>query len=102
MLDEAAEPFTRHKAAQVLGKLGNEQTAMALVNALDPARKRQPLYLIGQVIDTLLPDGSISVTNALASKLSQYETSLDVETDGIDQPLARVLFRLRARQSALR
>ncbi len=99
LLDEAAEPFTNYKAAQVLGKLGNQQTAMALVNALDVTRKRQPLYLISQVIEALLPDGSASVANALASKLEQYEATFDEETNGNDQPLATLLGRLRARQS---
>ena len=98
MLDESAEPFTRYKSARVLSSLGNEQTALELVNALSSVREHHLGWYVAEVADSVLPDGSPRVATALADKLKARAAVLDPQDYGRELPLDSTLARLRARQ----
>jgi hypothetical protein len=91
--------FKGIKGAYMLGILGDEKTADAIVDKLSSFENAAVRFVIGQSIDRLLPKGSDAIVKKLDAIIKKNAETGDRDRISGDAGLKQVMYRLRARSS---
>lgn len=89
--------FIGIKAAYMLGVLGNEQTPMAIVQALPKVRNAAVRFSAVAAIDHLVRANGAAVADALQKIVDENKAKDDRDLMQADAPVKEIIHRLRAR-----
>lgn len=91
--------FKGIKAAYMLGIIGNEKTAEALVGKMPVLENAAVRYSASQAIDHLLPNGSEELSKKLRDIVAKNKETGDRDRIAGDNPLKEVMYRIMSRKS---
>jgi hypothetical protein len=92
--------FEGIKAAYMVGVLGNEETALELVDRVDGIENTSVLMAALKALDHLLPKGNTKVADKLNEILEAHAKSADSYKQQSDNVIREIMYRIRARAGA--